>query len=291
MPTVLETYGMNAVGAYNAKGLPDASAIWKINSNTIIGIEVEVENQAHRRPTHNVWSITDDNSLRNGGVEFISRPIAASMAPAALQHLFHGDFDQDYCFSPRTSVHVHLNMQDAPTEKVLDLLFIYGLFEKALYRFVGKGRWKNIYSTPITETNILTNLASHGLRCPWEKYTGFNILPLAEKGTVEFRHMHGTIDVKKLCVWIDLITRLKAYVMKTSTEEIRRTIINFNGGQINTLGVEVFGELFEYLQISDPAEVVSRVAVLKMGMVKTGNLNNTVLKARQLNSKFFKVKG
>lgn len=291
MPTILETYGMNPVGVYVPKGLQDASDIWKIASTDIVGIEIEVENQAHRRPTNNVWTATEDGSLRNAGVEFISRPIKASDAPAALKHLFHGDFDQQYCFSPRTSVHVHLNMQDVQAEKVIDLLFIYGLFEKAIFRFVGKSRWKNIYCTPITETGLFSNLARHGLRMPWEKYTGLNLLPLQEKGTVEFRHMHGTIDVKKLCVWIDLITRLKAYVVKTPTETIRRTIINFNGGQIDAFGTEVFGELYEYLQISDPSEVVSRIAVLKMGMVRTDILNNNVLKARNLSSKFFKVKG
>lgn len=290
MTTVIEQYGMGAVPVYVPKGLGDASDVWKIDSSEVVGIEVEVENQAHRRPSNRVWTVTDDGSLRNSGAEFISQPIPASFAPAALKHLFHGDFDQEYCFSPRTSVHVHLNMQDAPCEKVLDLLFIYSLFEKTLFRFVGKGRWKNIYCTPVTETNLLASIARTGLRSHWEKYTGFNLLPLPEKGTVEFRHMHGTIDVKKLCIWIDLITRLKAYVLKHKTEEIRRTIINFNGGQVEALANEVFGELAEFLQISDPNEVVSRVPVVKTGMIRADTLNMTILKNRSLKSKFFLVK-
>lgn len=291
MTTIREMYDLNPVGAYIPKNLPDASDVWKITSKELVGIEVEVENQAHRRPSNQVWTVTDDGSLRNGGVEFISRPIPAEYAPAALKHLFHGDFDQEYCFSPRTSVHVHINMQDVQSEKVIDLLMIYGLFEKALFRFVGKARWKNIYCTPVTETNLLVNLASRGLRMHWEKYTGFNLLPLQEKGTVEFRHMHGTIDVKKLSVWVDMIAHLKAYVLANKTEDIRRTIINFNGGQIDSLGRSVFGELWEFLQVSDPNEVVSRVAVLKMGMVKHDVLQSQALKARKLNSKFFAIKG
>ena len=291
MTTILDMYGMAPVPVYIPKGLQDASDVWKIDSKEVVGIEVEVENQAHCRPTNRVWQSTDDGSLRNGGIEFISQPIPAEYAPAALKHLFHGDFDQEYCFSPRTSVHVHLNMQDVQSEKVIDLLMIYGLFEKALFRFVGKARWKNIYCTPITETNLLSGLAERGIRMHWEKYTGFNLLPLQEKGTVEFRHMHGTIDVKKLSVWVDLIVHLKAYVLANKTEDIRRTIINFNGGQIDSLGSAVFGNLWEFLQVSDPNEVVSRVAVLKMGMVKHNALFTQAMKTRKTTSKFFTIKG
>lgn len=288
--TIREAYDLPAVAEYTPAKLPDASDIWKIESQELVGIEVEVENQAHRRVTNPVWTRTEDGSLRNSGIEFISRPIRACHAPAALKHLFVGDFDEEYCFSPRTSVHVHLNMQDVDSAKVIDFIMVYSLFERCIYRFVGRGRWRNIYCTPITETSLLQNLATHGISSPWEKYTGLNILPLREHGTIEFRHMHGTFDTKKLCVWIDLITRLKAYVLKHKTDEIRQTIINFNGGQINDLALAVFGELAEFLQISDPNEVISRVAIIKMGMAKPESLNITLLKQRDLKSKFFQVK-
>lgn len=290
MPTVREHFDLGSVAPVEVK-LPDADEIWKISSEEIVGIEVEVENQNHRRPTARCWTVTEDGSLRNGGVEFVSRPIKAKDAPAAIQHLFKGDFDQDYCFSPRTSVHVHLNMLDVPTEKVVDLLLIYSLFEKSLYRFVGKGRWKNIYCTPITESLLLMGIAERGLGATWEKYTGLNLLPLRDKGTIEFRHMHGTIDAKKLCIWIDLITRLKAYVLSHKTEDIRRTIINFNGGQMDVLSSEVFGNLAEFLQLSDPSEVVNRLALVKMSMVKSSSLNSNILKSVKTTSKFFQVRG
>lgn len=290
MTTIRELHGLESVDVYTPTKLPDASDIWVIKSDEVVGIEVEVENQAHRRASNQVWTRTDDGSLRNSGVEYISRPIKACHAPAALKHLFIGDFDEEYCFSPRTSVHVHLNMQDVSKEKVVDLIMIYSLFERCLFRFVGRSRWKNIYCTPITETGLLFNLGSRGLSCPWEKYTGLNILPLQSHGTVEFRHMHGTNDTKKLCVWIDMITRLKAYVVSRKTEEIRRTIINFNGGQISSLASEVFGELADFLQISDPNEVISRVAILKMAMIKPDSLNTALIKQRDIKSKFFQVK-
>ena len=290
MTTVREQFELAAVAAYVPKGLPDASDIWKIDSAELIGIEVEVENQAHRRPTNVVWAATDDGSLRNGGIEFISRPIPAMYAPGALKNLLQDGLDGDCCFSPRTSVHVHLNMQDVQTEKVIDLLLVYSLFEKALFRYVGKARWRNIYCTPITETTLLSGVANRGVRTAWEKYTGFNLLPLQQKGTVEFRHMHGTVDVKKLCVWVDMIVRLKHYVMNNKTEDIRRTIIGFNGGQIHALGEQVFGNLFEYLQISDPSEVMSRLAPIKMSMMKESPMHSQIMKMRNLKSKFFSIK-
>ena len=291
MATVRESFDLEGVVPYTPYNLPDASDIWAINSDEIVGIEVEVEAQAHRRSSNEVWRRTEDGSLRNGGIEFISMPIRAKYAPAALKHLFVGDFDEDFCFSPRTSVHVHLNMQDVATEKVVDFLMVYSLFEKCLYRYVGKSRWKNIYCTPITETYLFAGLARQGLRTAWEKYTGLNILPLSSHGTVEFRHMHGTNDAKKLSVWIDLICRIKKYVLDHKTEEIRKTIINFNGGQMDSLAREVFGDLVEVLQLSDPNEVMSRLAAVKSGMIRHDLLNTQIIKVRSLESKFFKVKG
>ena len=290
MTTILEHYGMNPVGAgYIPKKLAPADEVWKIASGEVIGIEIEVENQIHRRPSNSVWTVVEDGSLRNGGIEFISKPIGAGWAPAALHHLFTQDLDNGMCFSPRTSTHVHVNVQDLTQEQVIDLVMVYALFEKALYRFVGKSRWKNIYCTPITETNYLPLLGDMRMNVPWEKYTGLNLCPISTKGTLEFRHMHGTPDVKKLCLWIDLITRLKGYVKSHTTAEIRRTIIGFNGGQVHQIAVDVFGELADYLNISDPYEVVSRLPTIKLALLKSSLLNRAYTKTVDLTSKFFTV--
>lgn len=197
-------------------------------SNRLVGIEVEVENhELQQHPNPSAWVIKDDGSLRNSGAEWVTKPISAMIARAALTDLLVNSLDSACCFSPRTSVHVHVNCCDLDVQKVPYLATLYVLFEKLLYRFAGRGRMKNIFCVPIQETEKLDSAFSVGVNnlvSQWSKYTGFNLHPLAELGTVEARHMHGTRDVDKLVVWIDLLTRMVDYVHRIPVDGLRGDI-------------------------------------------------------------------
>lgn len=277
MPLISETFDITAVTAYIPKDLPTGDDVWTISSSELIGIEVEVENVGNVAGLNPCWTAAEDGSLRNNGREFITHPIPAYYAIGALLNLFEGKYAKNFCFSPRTSVHVHLNCQDLSTQQVVDILLLYGLYERLLYRFVGKSRWKNIYCTPVTETDFYSNLGYYGVKAPWEKYTGLNILPLSQHGTIEFRHMHGTTDVRKLSIWIDLITKFKEYVKTHSTDSIRKTIINFTADQISKLAADIWGNpLAQFLEMSDPEEVMSRLPVVKTGLYRPMVTNEQV---------------
>lgn len=221
-----------------------------IESKQLIGIEVELEkSDVKMRHKSVVWTAHADGSLRNTGLEWITHPISASDAPAALHDLFTGGANQ-CSFTPRTSIHVHFNCCDLMKDQVLNTVALYLHFERQLYNYVGKGRFKNIYCVPINETNLAAHLLSQRFDVMvgrWKKYTGLNLLPLASKGTIEFRHMHGTSNHDKISVWIRLLSRLFDYAVVNGKEVRQRLSTIWTVNDLDKLADEVFKDDWKYL--------------------------------------------
>lgn len=263
MTTILEKFGLTPVNVVVPKALDYIPQI-PVYSEQAIGIEVEVENttQVARIPKGSVWTAHTDGSLRNNGQEFITAPFSATYAPAVLNQLMTTVLNQDCSFSPRTSVHVHLNMQDMELGQAMDLVLLYSVFERLFYKFAGRGRIRNIFCVPITETSFLPAMSKNGVATAWSKYTGLNLSPLSTRGestgygTVEFRHMHGTFDVAKLSIWINFITMLKEYVLKTPTKTIRTMVLGMNDNfQYEQLLRDIFGDMAVHFRYSGVSEV------------------------------------
>lgn len=294
MSNIRDTYGIREVAVYKPLGLGEIKAPAVVDSVEVIGIEVEVENFHQRdagKRIHQAWDVTNDGSLRNNGIEVVSKPIPATFAPVLLQYLFNVYMGAECCFSPRTSVHIHLNVQDLTREQVINLLLLYSVYERLFYKFVGRGRQKNVYCVPLSECNLLNNLAELGETRDgtWSKYTGLNTLPIASYGTIEFRHMHGTTDVAKLSTWINLICALKGHVKRTSTKQIRTAIADMNDGfDFGALMHDIFGVHAGALQYEGPQELTYLSA-------KQALVSRNVVREFQINMKpssdFFAFKG
>jgi Putative amidoligase enzyme len=291
MSTVRELYGLNAVKTVDpSKVYKGREAFEPCQSTRSIGIEVEVENHAIKlNPSESVWHSEADGSLRNNGTEYISRPVPANFGAIALQELLGQCLDEkECCFSPRTSIHIHVNMQDVETEIVEDIILLYSVFEKLFFRFTGRGRIKNIYCVPLTDTECLNGMVNkefNTARGGWSKYSALNILPIAEYGTIEFRHMHGTFDVKKISVWIRLLTTLCDYVIAKGgirAELLKMSSTYDYAGLLQT----IFGMDAEYLKYQHFNDVKQT-----LGRVKTAFTNAStttiLLKSRDLKSTYF----
>ena len=194
-----------------------------VDKNTYIGIEVETENVTYWDDGYSpYWKITEDGSLRNNGREFISVPIKAFRVENALTSLFEKQLNKDIDFSERTSIHIHMNVRTMTVEQLKTMILLYLVFEKAMFRYVNPDRYDNIFCVPLNETNFGGNLRGlfeedyiHDMS--WLKYTAMNLCPIFEKGTVEFRHLHGTKDIKEIVNWINLILCLKKAALKNSS--------------------------------------------------------------------------
>lgn len=177
-----------------------------------IGIEVEVENIENRVSLTSEWISVEDGSLRNNGIEFVSMPMKASNAVYSLKRLKKAleESNPDYHFSLNTSIHIHLNALDFSQNELAMFKALYIIFERSLYNFVGRERKENIFCLPMHESSVQFNSLGKS------KYYGLNFKSLDEHNTIEFRQMHGTLDLDKLSLWIHFITSMRSFVKKST---------------------------------------------------------------------------
>jgi len=292
--SILSRYELEEVDPLNCEGrFPKQDMVLEtIPSNRIIGIEVEVENLHMKQPPiSGAWESTEDGSLRNGGIEWISRPIEARWAPQALYELLVDDLDNRCCFGPRTSIHVHVNAQEMSEDEVLDTALLYSVVEPLLYRYTGRSRDKNIYCVPLYDTNLLYKVLNQNFDTivdSWSKYTGFNLLPLRDHGTMEFRHMHGTFDHKKVSIWIRILTKLVDYVKNKSTKWIRETILKMDK-RFNYMELfqDIFGEDLFYLKFRFYEEIQHGIDNARTSFLSP-NTFHEMFRARDLAAPYFK---
>ena len=206
-----------------------------VQPNYIFGVEVEVENVPYPEilPHHtSYWNITQDNSLRNAGYEFVSMPLKAKYLENALNQL-KNSLPNSADFSPRTSVHVHMNVRDLTIEQISSLVILYITCENLLFNWVGHERDKSVFCIKLLETNYrkdilhLLDSVSYIVH-HWNKYTALNLHPICSIGTVEFRHMEGNIHIPRILTWINFLSCLKSYTKTTSIQKLLHTVMNLN---------------------------------------------------------------
>lgn len=218
-------------------------------NDTLVGIEVEAENVRDARYDVLFWNVKEDNSLRNHGIEFVSCPLVGEQIVYAL-HSLESQMSADTSFSHRTSVHVHMNVQDMSPIQISKLLLVYLTVERLLYRFVGHHRDKNIFCVPLYDLEMVSSLYKSLKTIPKHplmqgegtRYSGLNFDPVLKFGTVEFRHMHGTNNSQRLLTWINLIMCIKQHAMVTEEEILIRDILSLNtSSDYKTYVSRIFG--------------------------------------------------
>lgn len=248
--TIAEVFGIKQPLPTKTKNNPDTTS----NNDLMIGVELEVENAGAdldglREASGRFWNVTEDRSLRPHGVswEWISKPALMGTTMAEMRLLFEKMGWGDANYSDRTSVHVHTNVLDFTQQQVANLTLVYPVVESVLFRFVnhykkreeqGYCRDTNLYCVPWSDCRMNRNFIEKffdnpailvpdrrglGIRA-WEKYTALNFLPMSEHGTVEWRHMHGTADMEKLGIWLNLIGSIMRYCRDNKFDDIVKTI-------------------------------------------------------------------
>lgn len=233
-----------------------------VDRNSYIGVEVELENLDANAVPELFWRRITDGSLRNNGAEFITNPIRAWRIENALNQLFN-NVNSDIEFSHRTSIHIHLNIRTLTMDEIRSLVLLYILFEKPLFEYAGKERYENIFCVPLNEfdlTHRLENLFQNGIDylSDWEKYTALNLNPISSKGTIEFRHLKGTKDIKHIINWINLILCLKIAALKYDPETLWKEIRELNtSSQYELFGMRIFEHYFNLINNQDYRKQIS----------------------------------
>jgi hypothetical protein len=212
-----------------------ATPIHVSDPTLLYGVELEIE---YASPDWTVpgMSAVPDNSLRNSGLEYLTNPSTLSVLNYTLERFFSGWIASDRNYSERCSVHVHANCHDLTLDQLAVVVMLYQTFERLLYRFVGAERDRNIFCVPWHETQLTwamindfkDNAKGYQKIRHWQKYTGLNLVPLSNYGTIEFRQMPGTPDRKKIIEWCNLIGCLFSYARTNDLESTKKYVLELN---------------------------------------------------------------
>jgi len=241
-PTIASIYGTKTPKPWtSAKALPLPNPM----PNLLYGVELEIEN-CNEEWRCGGFTVVQDGSLRNGGLEFISTPMTYSNLVYALDVFFdrnkpveikHEDeYSMDSNYSDRTSIHVHTNVNDLTFEQLTTLCLIYEVFENLLFAFIGNDRDKNIFCVPWKETTLsyatlekLQDVNKVGsVVKSWQKYTALNLLPITKQGSIEWRHMHGNSNRDMIYTWLRIIGHIYKYAVDNTFEDTKKIFMGLN---------------------------------------------------------------
>jgi len=202
---------------------------------TFVGVEIELEKVVFRTDIAGTWKAIEDNSLKDAGKEFVTIPLQFQYLEVELMRLKEGL--KSFNSSKRCSVHVHINVRDFTLEELKSFIILYMIFEKSLYNYSGN-RWNNNFCVPLSfNTDIvrdfLSTLEVGAIKEKWYKYFGFNLSPIfggesSKIGTIEFRHMVGTLDIPYILNWINLIVSLKISAKKMPYADLEAMVMGMN---------------------------------------------------------------
>lgn len=208
---------------------PVKDDFWPI-PDQYMGVEIELEGQsrkemnAHRERGAPFWAEHEDGSLRNGVEYTLNQAMMGNNLREAINY-FYDNFTK-FTASPRTSIHVHVNMrQDNETvEGLRNMVVLYYMYEDAFFRIADENRkWSSYCNAfednppamleaivnPDLDLVSLQETLHQSARTNVNRYYGLNLNALAKYGTIEFRHFPLVDTRERLIDWVKLIMELK----------------------------------------------------------------------------------
>jgi hypothetical protein len=221
-----------------------------------VGLEVEVEGNGfpksyeesgdedadgeHLIPYQ--WRYTHDGSLRGyDNAEYILvQPLEFHKVGPAVDDLWQmfKDYGSKLDESNRTSVHVHLNVQEFRLNRLCAFAGLWFCVEDLLTKWCGDHRVGNMFclranDAPaivsklrklVTKGDIRGITNDDGLH-----YAGFNTQALAKFGSIEIRTLRGATDPETIKIWVNILHRL--YDLSEQFEDDPRQVCQTFSGQ------------------------------------------------------------
>jgi hypothetical protein len=192
------------------------------------GIEIECEGNNLAVPKNDIWNTVDDGSLRgeypHGRAEWVfRRPHSLEDSIKELESLakYQADNNAELNFSFRTSVHVHMNVQDLTFDQYLNTVYTYLLLENALVRYCGNERIGNRFCLRMQDaeglSELLYGLFNKGPKMldyfskETAKYASINLAATKQYGSLEFRAMQGNLSVPYISTWLRALYNIREF--------------------------------------------------------------------------------
>ena len=213
------------IGSILGKGRDPRSVVAgeSIEHTHLCGVEVEMVGLADC-PVLVYWDAKRDGSIRGAGAMELTftTPLGGADIESALEELASFVSTQPRAgVNYSCSTHVHLDVRDLTPQELARLIVCYLVFERGLYRLAGEGRYLSPFCAPLYSINNFVYDVASGAGEEWVsragnfgRYAGLNLAALERFGSLEFRHLEGTLDTQRIKEWINLAGSLKTYAQQ-----------------------------------------------------------------------------
>lgn len=216
-----------------------------------VGIEIEVE--GHNLPIGlpKYWKGIADGSLRGESMEYVlTSPIDRAKVREALDILSQAFIDHGTRVneSYRTSVHVHLNVQERSFREIFNQATLWMIFEGLLIQYCGKDRIGNLFCLTANDAEniidcIRTDLVTGNFVTLADeqamKYSAMNFATIMKYGSLEFRTMRGTTDPELIETWVSML--LAMYDSAQKYKDPQEIVQQFSANGAGKFLFETFG--------------------------------------------------
>lgn len=213
-----------------------------------LGIEIELEgNTEVGCPTVKGWTLHEDNSLRGrggigrGGIEYVTRgAINLPDVHGAVQSLSTAVAKAGITpreDSPRTSTHVHINVQDLSLVDTFGFITVFAAVEPLFLHLCGPRRDGNSFCTPSYDTGDLPDFFHEVFKSietyrPGDepqlhqrgKYASLGTFRLHDLGTLEARCFPYSLDPAMIHNWCSWLVNIKELVKAQDDKSFRSLI-------------------------------------------------------------------
>lgn len=185
-----------------------------------VGIEIEIEAEKELPALEEKnWRAHKDPSLRGNCMEYVTaNPIPLSTVEDTLSNLFKRIEPSKLIPSFRTSVHVHKNMLKYSPLQAWNAICAYWILEDLLFNFCGESRKHSTFCLRLRDGLAVMEHCLEDLKGDYPfksfkfndqvRYSGINLSALRKFGSVEFRGMRGTTDMKLVQTWVEELSKL-----------------------------------------------------------------------------------
>lgn len=188
--------------------IKDINCGWELE---VEGISAENVTLAYNKYPLIYCTHTEDGSLKDYGKEYIAK------GPLMNEHLENSLIELNYInsllkngfnFTHRCSFHVHLNVADLPLSQVDAITTLYMLAEPLFMSYCENHRRGSSYCIPLNALQM-TKKELQAVFHKETKYWAMSFNRITDLGTLEFRALHGTVNLELLFTWVSIIQSLK----------------------------------------------------------------------------------
>lgn len=180
-----------------------------------VGLELEVEADHELPEVSGLWSSKTEGSLRGYSREYVTNgPIPCDSDKLStikkLTDIINEPAYRVNKTSPRTSLHVHVNIGTLTPNQTWTASTAYWLFENLLMEYCGESRKGNLFCLRAKDAEGSIRMCARDLRnkTPFTtlktdiiRYAGQNMNAIPKFGSIEYRGMCGTTDPEIIDTW------------------------------------------------------------------------------------------